>query len=382
MNILIVNFEYPPLGGGGAVSTRQMAEELSKRHNVHVLTTKYKNLPGSEVVNGVTIHRVSVLGRNSLPTASLVSLLIFAPVASLVGLRILKKIKFDVINAQFVIPSGVPAAWLAWLFHVPLVVSFIGGDIYDPTKGISPHRHAILRLAIRSVVKHARLCTAISQDTKKRAQDLHGVRKEIVVTPLGLMHSTEPKTTKQQAGLPPEGLVAISIGRLIPRKSYHILLQAWQDVPSNASLVIIGDGPLKKDLEDWTKKYGLQKRVHLAGFVSEEQKRQMLLNSDIYVSAAEHEGFGIVFLEAMDAGLPIVAINEGGQIDFLEHNKHALLVPPHDPKKIAQAVTQLVNNPDLRHTFSTNNKEKVKEFYLEKTVRAFEEVLLKAATPL
>lgn len=377
MKILIVNFEYPPLGGGGGVATKQIAEELSKRHTVTVLTTGFIGLPRHEMDGGVEIVRVPVLGRTSKPTATLLSMLTFVPTACWFGYWLCRQKRFDVINAQFVIPSGIPAALLSWMFRIPFVVSFIGGDIYDPSKGISPHRHPVLRFLIRLITRQAVACTAISEDTRRRALELHGITKEIVVTHLGLVPATVASATRQALGVP-VGIICISVGRLIPRKAYEVLLSAWRNV-HDAHLLIIGDGPLREKLEKLILEYGLQGRVKLMGFVSDEVKQQLLRVSDMYVSAAEHEGFGIVFLEAMDAGLPIVAVNEGGQTDFLFEGKQALLVGVHDADGLAVAVNRLVADKGLRASMAITCRETVTHFYLDETTKRFEAVLLAAA---
>jgi glycosyltransferase involved in cell wall biosynthesis len=377
MNILIINFEYPPLGGGGGVATADIAGELAKRHTVHVLTTAFPTLPRFEVVDGVHIHRVPVLGRFALPTASFLSLITFAPVAFFAGIFMMRKVSFDIIYTQFVIPSGLPAALLSKLFSIPFVLTFIGGDIYDPSKGISPHRHALFRMIIRWIATRAAVRTAISHDTKTRTIELHGVTKDIQVVPIGLKKFIAKEATRSELGFSDKDIICVSIGRLVPRKGYDVLLAAWKDIPE-AKLIIIGNGPLRADLSHTIKKYGLSNRVQLLGQVEEEKKAQLLRIADMYVSAAQHEGFGIVFLEAMNAGLAIVAANDGGQRDFLENGENAILIAPHDVRALVRAVQTLIKDIHLRHTMGTKNKKAVENYYIDRTAARIEDILIQA----
>lgn len=377
MNILVFNFEYPPLGGGGGVATAQLAEELASRHSVHVITTAFGSLPIEETIRGVHVHRVRVFGRSEIPTSSLLSLLTFVPFALMRGMTVVRHHRPDVINAQFVIPSGLPAVLLARWFHIPFVVSFIGGDLYDPSKRISPHRYGIFRWMIRMIASYAAKKTAISEDTKTRAIELHGVDSDIAVIPIGLVPSHVNPADRARYNIPTGTFLCISIGRLIARKGYEVLINAFKQIP-DAQLIIIGDGPLKEKLQTMIETFGFSDRMQLLGFVPEEQKQALLRCSDLYVSAAQHEGFGIVFLEAMHAGLAIVAANDGGQKDFLEHGKNAILVPPYEPKKLAHAVQALMANPKQRSHMGARNAQDVRSYYVEHTAGMFEDILAKA----
>ena len=386
MRILIVNYEYPPLGGGGGVATRDWAIALAKNHTVHVVTT----LPGTalrqkigplatyELQHGVHIHRVQVVQRTNLATATLLSMITFMPMALWRCWQLTAQQTFDVINAQFVLPSGLPAALAARWRHIPFVISFIGGDIYDPSKGVSPHRFNFLRFLIRFIARQAVAGTAISSDTKQRTQMLHGVTLPITVTPLGIKSTPIIPLSRAQLQLPLGVPVVISVGRLITRKNYAQLVRLWPQIPS-AHLIILGDGPLRGALQQQCQKLGLTKRIHLIGYVSESRKMSLLAAADVYVSASTHEGFGIVFLEAMHAGLQIVATNNGGQTDFLRDGHNALLVPPEDDVALQRGVTKLLADQTLRERLAVNNREEVTQYYIEETYQKFESVLQAAA---
>lgn len=375
MRILLINYEYPPLGGGGGIETQDLAVELARRHQVYVLTTGYGNLPSKETINGVKIYRVPVLGRTDLPTATLVSLITFFPAAFIYGLFLVPKLRPQVINAHFAVPSGLPAAFLAKIYRIPFVLTLIGGDIYDPSKGISPHRHAIMRMTIRRIMRCADRLTAISHDTKERAIRYYQAIEGIEVIPLGFVppegSSLEVKNTVDYMSEKP--LHFVTIGRLVPRKGYFDLLRSFAKMDDKkAVLDIVGDGPLFAEMKEEITKLGIEDRVVLHGRVSDEKKYEILSQADIYISTSHHEGFGICFLEAMYAGLPIIAPNIGGQSDFLASGRNALIVAVGDLEKITKAMNQMATDDNLRKEMGENNKRDVEKYLIHNTAKSYE----------
>ena len=375
MRILLINYEYPPLGGGGGIETRDLAEELAKRHTVHVLTMWYQGLLKEETRNGVVIHRVRVWGRTHLPTATLRSMATFVPVAFFRGLTLVRRLRPDLINAHFVVPSGVPAVLLAKLFGLPLVVTLIGGDVYDPSKGVSPHRHALLRVTISWILRQASAITAISQDTKERAIQYHRAPETIEVIPLGLVPPVFSERSRSSLEDAPGHFHFITVGRLIPRKGYRDLLQGFARMQeTRAVLHIVGEGPLGPELRAECEQLGIADRVRFHGRVTDEEKFQLLRAADAYVSTPLHEGFGISFLEAMVVGLPILATDTGGQTDFLVAGKNALLVPPRRPEQIAHALDWLARDASLRSSMAAANRAAVQRYLIGETARRYEEL--------
>ncbi len=372
----MVNYEYPPLGGGGGIAHQEVSEALARAHEVHVLTTHFPGLPRSERRNGVTITRVPVWGRTSLPTATIRSMVTFAPSAFLAGLSLVRAWHPHIINTYFAVPSGLPAVLLGRLMRIPVVLTLIGSDIFDPnpTAGISTHRHPLLRAIIRRIIRAASARVAISDDTKRRAQDYHGAPPDIEVIPLGLV---PPRNIPSRSARAPDDRVfrIVTIGRLIPRKGYRDLLEAIALANrSDIHLHLIGDGPLGPELRAAAERLGLTDRVTFHGAVNESEKWNMLFDADCFISASLYEGFGIVFLEAMYAGLPIIATDEGGQTDFLVTGENALLVPPRQPHQLAAALSLLLREETLRRRLGEANRMKAGEHLITRTARRYEEL--------
>lgn len=377
MRILMVNYEYPPLGGGGGIAHQDIAEALCQRHRVCVLTTQYRGLPHVENRRGVQIHRIPVVGRVHLPTATLLSMVTFTPMAFLNGMRVLRTFRPDLIHAFFAVPSGVPALWLSRWAGIPLVLTLIGGDVYDPdpTVGIASHRNPLVRAVVRQVIRSADALTAISHDTRRRALAYHHGVRDISVIPLGFVPPVIPdqsSAVRSRGG----GARLITVGRLIPRKAHLDLLAALAALEKkDVTLDVIGDGPLRSDLVEAARDYKISDRVTFHGRVSEQRKWTLLMAADCFVSASRYEGFGIVFLEAMYAGLPIVSTDVGGQTDFLDRNVNALFVPPQDVPQLVKALTNVLRDAQLRARMTEANRAKVKKFFIEDVAARYELVL-------
>ena len=380
MKILFCNYEYPPLGGGGGVINAQLAEELAKRHDVSVLTSQALGLPERETLNGVDVLRAPVWGRKEAAAASMLSMFAYLPNGARIGRALLKDTRFDVINTHFVVPTGPLGAYLSGRAGIPNVLTVHGGDLYDPSKASSPHRHLVLRILIRRLLKRADAVVGQSKNTVENVHRYYIEDLDCKLIPLGIVRPQPAVKCRRELGFADDAKILVTVGRLVARKAVPQLIELLAEIDDpTIRLVVIGDGPKQPELESQAKALGVADQVRFAGFVEEQEKTDLLNAADLYVSTSQHEGFGLVFLEAMAAGLPVVCYDFGGQSDFLEHGSTGGLVPLNDRDTFRREVEHLLASPEERTRMGNDNRVRVETFYIDTCARGYEELFLRVA---
>lgn len=376
MKILLCNYEFPPLGGGGGVVMAALARQLARRHEVTVLTSRASGLPSLHDDDGVRVVRVPVFFRRQLAVANFPSMLAYLPSGFLRGLGLSQRGAFDVVNTHFVLPTGPLGQALARWQGLPNVLSIHGGDLFDPSKRSSPHRHALLRAAVRSLLGSADAVIGQSRDTIRHVAEIYGVRRTVGLIPLGIERPPHsPRPARAELGLPADAFVMITIGRLVARKATVQLLQVLADRRlSKAHLLVVGEGPEAALIERRAHELGVRTRVHLLGSISEAHKHAALASADAFVSTSQHEGFGLVFLEAMAFGLPIVCYDHGGQTDFLATGESGHVARLNDLTELTGAILELQANPAIRAVYGQNNRQRVESYFIDTCAARYEAV--------
>jgi glycosyltransferase involved in cell wall biosynthesis len=139
-------------------------------------------------------------------------------------------------------------------------------------------------------------------------------------------------------------------------------------------LAIIGSGPEQEPLRSLAASLSLKDRVHFLGRVDEERKWQILRCADAYVSATMHEGFGLVYLEAMASGLAVITPDHGGQVDFLEDGKSAILVKSGDSQALVGGIARAVANRNQMREMGERNRARASAHFIEHCAETYEKL--------
>jgi glycogen synthase len=354
MRLLLLNYEYPPLGGGASAATFFMARELVARgHYVEVLTSSAPGCPATDVVDGVRVHRVFSL-RRGIQDAGLLGAATF--VLSAIGkLRQLARSgNFDCAHFYFALPTGMLAPlWARWTKR-PYVVGFRGSDVpgYDGGRLLAL-LHRLLRPLTRRILAGASHVTANSESLRQLAlQSFPWLRIQVI--PNAVCTTTfRPPETPRRGGRPR----LLTVSRLVRRKGLEDLIAAVANPAlSDCSLTIVGGGRLQSQLEQLARSLGVAERVVFAGRKHAEELSASYRDADCFVLASHAESCSMSLLEAMASGLPAVAARTGGIPELVEDLVNGRLFEAGDVRDMAQAISWMLESDVRRARIGAANR--------------------------
>lgn len=342
MRILLVPSTYHPVLGGVQTVTQNLAQKLLKSgHQVQVVTNRYpRSLPAREIIDGISVRRFLFLtpamntlqrGRADLFLASFY----FYP-SSLWRLRnLIRTFRPDVVNVHFPDHQINFILALRQRFEFRLIVSLHGHEIervaLSSDKEWKPPKHSVEAQGLQLILRAADAVTACSQDLLDKAI---GVEPSIAAKAQVIHNGVDPQRFLDKSPHFHPTPYALAFGRLTHKKGFDLLLKAFaqvQAVEPGIDLIIAGKGEEQNALLQQAKQLGLERRVHFRGQATPEEVVRLLNGCLFVVVPSRYEPFGIVALEALAAGKPLLATKTGGLAEFLaefEENPMVVLVKP------------------------------------------------------
>lgn len=294
------------------------------------------------------------------------------PISSYID-HLIPSLKLDIIHAHHPILLGHTAATKAAELDIPLVFTF--HSQYTEYSQYLPLNQETIQDFIKDLIdtrleefmKNCEHIIVPSPSMLDLVKDAFGLVDRVSVVPTGIdlnrFSDADGSHIRNQRGWN-EDIVLISIGRLMPEKNWDTLLEACAPVihsHSNFRVAIIGDGFDRDKLIKLTKKLNISDRVEFLGTIAYEDIPHYLDAADIFGFASTSETQGLVTMEAIAAGLPVVAVDAVGTRDNIQDQVQGLLTP-NDSQALGEAIACLVENPDLRAQLARSAKERAKEF--------------------
>ncbi|HEY4477281.1 MAG TPA: glycosyltransferase family 4 protein [Candidatus Paceibacterota bacterium] len=372
MKILIATGIYPPEIGGPATYSKALAEELTRRGHIVTLLTYY-SAPEPE-----TPFRFVAVSRK-LPKGIRHAVYFWKALYLSRGA--------DVVFAQDPVSVGVPAFIAARILRKQFFLKVVGDYAWEQGMqrfGVADlldiflnkkygFRVEMLRRVEYCVARHADGIIVPSGYLKGVVEKWGVESARITVIPNGISMSYVPPREDARQALAIDGIIFVSVGRLVPWKGFSFLVSLLPKITGN--LVIIGEGPDRKKLEDRAKELGVSNRVIFTGSLPKEKMSAYCAAADAFLLNTAYEGFSHQILEAMATGVPVITTMAGGNKEIIRPGENALSAGYNNEMEWLAAIKKILGDKALRARISSNAIEDVKKYTYVAMIANIETIL-------
>lgn len=352
--MLIYSMAYYPLIGGAEIAVKEITDRMPD-FEWYMVTRRFESshVP-YEAIGNIHVYRVSC------------PKIFFPFVAFWKGKQLHKKHNFDIVWSVMTY-AGFPGLFLKIVVrNIKFLLTLQEGT---PFADIKRKAFVVYPLFVL-MFKKADMIQVISQFLARMAYDI-GTKKDVVVVPNGVnleSFSTEPPRDKvlslaHTLGKKEGDVYLITTSRLTKKNGIDDVISALQHTPRNVKFLIAGVGEDEMKLRALAEECGVRDRVVFLGLVDQRDLPALLRVSDIFIRASRSEGFGNSFIEAMAAGLPIIATPVGGIPDFIDDRETGIFACPDNPKSVAEAINELVEHDDLRNHIALEGQNRARIRY-------------------
>ena len=374
----MLNYEFPPLGGGAANACYYLLKEIAKEKNLQIdlITSSISTFKKEKLSQNINIYYLDI-GKNKskLHFQTNKDLLIYSCKAYFLAKKLIKKNKYKLIHAWF----GIPCGLIAMLLRKPYIVSLRGSDVpfYNPRfywldKLCFKYLSKIIWLKSRAVI-------ANSQSLKKLALKTSPNQK-ILIIPNGVDTNFFKPISKIK-----KNNIILFVGRLIKRKGLIYLIKAFSALnkkyKKNYQLWFVGKGPEKEKLFFFAKKSNIISQVKFLGIKTKEELVSIYNQAKIFILPSLNEGMSNALLEAMACGLPIITTRTGDAEKLVSH-KNGLIIKKKDVYDIEISLTKLCFQSDILTKMAKDARKKALKLSWKKSTKKYIQIYTKLKNSL
>ncbi|MBC8059864.1 MAG: glycosyltransferase family 4 protein [Clostridiaceae bacterium] len=389
MRILMLSWEYPPKSVGGlSTHVYYLAQELTKLgHEIHLITCEAGAAPKQENDNGVFIYRVEPYNIDTGDFIKWVMQLNFAIIEVATRL-ITQKGPFNLIHSHDWLTAFSSKA-LKWSHDIPLI-STIHATEYGRNNGIFTEMQKYISATEWLLGFESFKVIVCSEYMRRQLKDIFNIPSDkISVIPNGVNYNEfeiEFNFKEFRANYAQEDEeIVFYVGRHVFEKGVHVLIEAAPQIVNGykrTKFIIGGRGPMTEELKARVQVMGLSDKFHFLGYVEDEVRNKLYRISDVAVFPSLYEPFGIVALEAMSAGCPVVVSDTGGLSEIVEHDINGLKCFVGSPQSLGDNVLKILNDKELRGQLKKNSLKDIQLKYnwskiANSTVEAYNTVIEK-----
>jgi len=363
VNILLVNYEYPPIGAGGANACKYLAMNLQLLGNkVCVLTSAFAKNKGKSGENGVTIYRIPAL-RHQVMQSNTLEMSSFTISALILVGSIIKNEAIDHLIVFFSLPCGPIGLYAKLCWGIPYIISLRGGDVPGTEPSLATI-HFLLAPLRRLILKNANSIVANSAGLKTISEKADPFKVDVI--PNGIdteFFSPAPDRESRRSSV----FKFLFAGRFQEQKNLFFLLRAFSDSAKKTSkpieLHMVGDGPLAEKLKQKAKDLGINEIVIWHGWLDKEKLRDCYRACDCLVNPSLYEGMPNTVLEAMACGLPVIASNVAGNKDIIVNSENGILFNASDIIALADALPLVAADNSLCKRLGKVSRQNAVDFF-------------------
>lgn len=349
MKICMVG-HFPPHLGGISSYTYLLSKELVNRGDeVYVLTYPHENISDIKDIPVFTAPTLNIKGLRGF---------LFSISATLKLLRIIRKYKIDLIHAHYVMPPGLIAVICSMLSGTKTAITIHGSDIFVLA------RKPLLKSVIKFILKRSDYVFVVSDSLRENVLklDIEGLEDKLSITynavDVERFKPDQTSTFKEEVHINPQKPVVLFVGNLVWQKGVEYLIRAKEFLKVDAEIVIVGDGPLLDELKAIVE-FEKMEGITFTGARTDIEK--IMPAADVVAVPSVSESFGIVVLEAMASGKPVIATNVGG-IPEVVNKETGVLVNPEDPVGLAEAIDKILEDKELKEKMGKTAREQVMKY--------------------